>query len=52
MKKKIYIGLIVIVGVFVVFLSGKQIIQKETSNKPEVTLTVYTISSSDTQKME
>ncbi|VHB74972.1 hypothetical protein [Streptococcus pyogenes] len=50
MKKKIYIGLIVIFGVFVVFLSGKQITQKETSNKPEVTLTVYTISSSDTQK--
>lgn len=50
MKKKIYIGLIVIVGVFVVFLSGKQITQKETSNKPVVTLTVYTTSSSDTQK--
>ncbi|AJG25169.1 hypothetical protein DIX61_00545 [Streptococcus iniae] len=50
MKKKMCITLILITGFLAFFLLGKQVIKKENPNKPKVDLTVYTISSSDTQK--
>ncbi|HEK9620012.1 TPA: hypothetical protein SU438_001916, partial [Streptococcus equi subsp. equi] len=50
MKKKAYMTLILLIGILAIFLVGKQVIKKENPNKPTVDLTVYTISSSDTQK--
>ena len=50
MKKKIYIALIFVTGALAIFFFGKQMITKENINKPTVELTVYTLSSSDTEK--
>lgn len=50
MKKKIYIALIFVTGVLAIFFFGKQMITKENINKPTVELTIYTLSSSDTEK--
>ncbi|MGT2800052.1 hypothetical protein [Streptococcus marmotae] len=50
MKKKMYITVILIAGILAVFLFGKYVIKNEHQNKPTIDLTVYTISSSDTQK--
>ena len=50
MKKKIYIALIFVTGALAIFFFGKQMIPKENINKPTVELTIYTLSSSDTEK--
>ena len=50
MKKIIYIALIFVAGLLAFFFFGKQMITKENINKPTVELTVYTLSSSDTEK--
>lgn len=50
MKKIIYIALIFVVGLLAFFFFGKQMITKENTIKPTVELTVYTLSSSDTEK--
>ncbi|CMX16413.1 exported protein [Streptococcus pneumoniae] len=50
MKKKIDIALIFVTGVLAIFFFGKQMITKENINKPTVELTIYTLSSSDTEK--
>ena len=50
MKKIIYIALILVAGLLAIFLFGKQMIIKENTNKPTLELTVYTVSSSDTEK--
>lgn len=50
MKKIIYIALIFVAGALAIFFFGKQMITKENTNKPTVELTVYTLSSSDTEK--
>lgn len=50
MKKKIYIALIFVTGALAILFFGKQMITKENTNKPTVELTVYTLSSSDTEK--
>lgn len=50
MKKKIYIALIFVAGLLAFFFFGKQMITKENTIKPTVELTVYTLSSSDTEK--
>ena len=52
MKKKIYISLILVIGVLAIVLIGKQVIKKENPNKPSVDLTVYTISSNDTERWD
>lgn len=49
MKKKLIISLIALTGILVIFLVGKQFIKTE-NPKPTVDLTVYTISSEDTEK--
>ena len=50
MKKIIYIALIFVAGALAILFFGKQMITKENTNKPTVELTVYTLSSSDTEK--
>ena len=50
MKKIIYIALIFVAGLLAFFFFGKQMITKENTIKPTVELTVYTLSSSDTEK--
>ena len=50
MKKIIYIALIFVAGLLAIFLFGKQMIKKENTIKPTLELTVYTVSSSDTEK--
>ena len=50
MKKIIYIALIFVAGLLAIFFFGKQRIIKENTNKPTLELTVYTVSSSDTEK--
>ena len=50
MKKLIYISLIFVAGLLAIFFFGKQMIIKENTNKPTLELTVYTVSSSDTEK--
>ena len=50
MKKIIYIALIFVAGLLSFFFFGKQMITKENTIKPTVELTVYTLSSSDTEK--
>lgn len=50
MKKIIYIALIFVAGLLAILFFGKQMITKENTNKPTVELTVYTLSSSDTEK--
>ena len=50
MKKIIYIALIFVTGALAILFFGKQMITKENTNKPTVELTVYTLSSSDTEK--
>ena len=50
MKKLIYISLIFVAGLLGIFFFGKQMIIKENTNKPTLELTVYTVSSSDTEK--
>ena len=50
MKKLIYISLIFVAGLLAIFFCGKQMIIKENTNKPTLELTVYTVSSSDTEK--
>lgn len=50
MKKIIYIALIFVAGLFAIFLFGKQMIKKENTIKPTLELTVYTVSSGDTEK--
>ena len=50
MKKIIYIALIFVAGLLAMFFFGKQMIKKENTNKPTVELTVFTVSSSDTEK--
>ena len=52
MKKKIYISLLLVIGILAIVLIGKQVIKKENSNKPSVDLTVYTISSNDTERWD
>ena len=52
MKKKIYISLLLVIGVLAIVLIGKQVIKKENPNKPSVDLTVYTISSNDTERWD
>ncbi len=49
MKKKIYITLFLITGIFAIYLFSKQVIKKVNPVKPTVNLTVYTIDSSDTK---
>ncbi|KGR72290.1 hypothetical protein ACVRWQ_02955 [Streptococcus phocae subsp. salmonis] len=49
MKKKLIISLIALTGILVIFLVGNQFI-KTGNPKPTVDLTVYTISSEDTEK--
>ena len=36
MKKKIYISLLLVIGILAIVLIGKQVIKKENSNKPSV----------------
>ena len=50
MKKIIYIALIFVAGLLAFFFFGKQMIIKENTNKPTLELTVFTVSSSDTEK--
>lgn len=50
MKKIIYIALIFVAGLLAFFFFRKQMISKENTNKPTLELTVYTVSSSDTEK--
>lgn len=50
MKKIIYIALIFVAGLLAIFFFGKQIIIKENTIKPTLELTVYTVSSGDTEK--
>ena len=50
MKKIIYIALIFVAGLLGIFFFGKQMIIKENTNKPTLELTVFTVSSSDTEK--
>ena len=50
MKKIIYIALIFVAGLLGIFFFGKQMIIKENTNKPTLELTVYTVSSGDTEK--
>ena len=50
MKKIIYITLIFVAGLLAFFFFGKQMIIKENTIKPTLELTVYTVSSSDTEK--
>ncbi|BBP09506.1 hypothetical protein KOF85_003555 [Streptococcus mitis] len=50
MKKIIYIALIFVAGLLAIFLFGKQMIKKENTIKPTLELTVYTVSSGDTEK--
>ena len=50
MKKIIYIALIFVAGLLAFFFFRKQMISKENTNKPTLELTVFTLSSSDTEK--
>ena len=50
MKKIIYIALIFVAGLLAFFFFGKQMIIKENTIKPTLELTVYTVSSGDTEK--
>lgn len=50
MKKIIYIALIFVAGLLAIFFFGKQMIIKENTIKPTLELTVYTVSSGDTEK--
>ena len=50
MKKIIYIALIFVAGILAFFFFRKQMISKENTNKPTLELTVFTVSSSDTEK--
>ena len=50
MKKIIYIASIFVAGLLAFFFFGKQMIIKENTNKPTLELTVFTVSSSDTEK--
>ena len=50
MKKIIYIALIFVAGLLAFFFFRKQMISKENTNKPTLELTVFTVSSSDTEK--
>lgn len=50
MKKIIYIALIFVAGLLAFFFFRKQMISKENANKPTLELTVFTVSSSDTEK--
>ena len=50
MKKIIYIALIFVAGLLAFFFFRKQMIIKENTNKPTLELTVFTVSSSDTEK--
>lgn len=50
MKKIIYIALIFVAGLLAIFFFGKQMIIKENTIKPTLELTIYTVSSSDTEK--
>ena len=50
MKKIIYIALIFVAGLLAIFFFRKQMISKENTNKPTLELTVFTVSSSDTEK--
>ena len=50
MKKIIYITLIFVAGLLGIFFFGKQMIIKENTIKPTLELTVYTVSSGDTEK--
>ncbi|MBM7637010.1 hypothetical protein [Streptococcus saliviloxodontae] len=50
MKKKFYIILTLIIGVFVIFLFVKQFMTNDSSTKATVNLTVYTTPTSETQK--
>ena len=49
MKKIIYIALIFVAGLLAFFFFRKQMISKENTNKPTLELTVFTVSSSDTE---
>ena len=50
MKKIIYIALIFVAGLLAFFFFRKQMISKENTNKPTLELTVFTVSSRDTEK--
>lgn len=50
MKKIIYIALIFVAGLLAFFFFRKQMISKENTNKQTLELTVFTVSSSDTEK--
>jgi len=50
MKKIIYIALIFVAGLLALFFFRKQMISKENTNKPTLELTVFTVSSIDTEK--
>lgn len=50
MKKIIYIALIFVAGLLAFFFFRKQMISKENTDKPTLELTVFTVSSSDTEK--
>ncbi|HEM3703518.1 TPA: hypothetical protein U1D11_002073 [Streptococcus suis] len=50
MKKKFYITLILVTGIFAVFFIGKQLIKNDSPIKPSVDFTVYTRSSDDTER--
>ena len=50
MKKIIYIALIFVAGLLAFFFFRKQMISKENTNKPTLELTVFTVSSGDTEK--
>lgn len=50
MKKKKITILISIIAILVALFLGKQVLKKGNSAKPSIDLTVYTISSSDTEK--
>ena len=50
MKTIIYIALIFVAGLLAFFFFRKQMISKENTNKPTLELTVFTVSSSDTEK--
>ena len=50
MKKIIYIALIFVAALLAFFFFRKQMISKENTNKPTLELTVFTVSSSDTEK--
>lgn len=50
MKKIVYIALIFVAGLLAIFFFGKQMFIKENTIKPTLELTVYTVSSGDTEK--